>query len=123
MLKILTHEISGGVIQMYEVPILQRINESDDAHPGKAHVSRMLDHFTHQGPNGAHTCITFDVDGSSLYDLQRALPPDRAFPADLAKRVSRQILLALDFVHRRCGVVHTGQPEMFPLNLPPNVAF
>lgn len=117
-LKILTNELSFGGIRMYEVPVLQRLNESDDAHPGKAHVSRMIDHFTHEGPNGAHTCLTFDVHGSTLFALQKALPPDFALPVDLVKRVSRQVLLALDFIHRKCGVVHTGKLYMFLVKVP-----
>lgn len=96
-----------GSSPFVEVPILKRISESDDSHPGKAHVLRMLDHFEHEGPNGIHDCLTFGVHGNTVLSLQDAYP-GRVLPIDLVKRISRQMLLALDFVHRSCGIVHTG---------------
>lgn len=106
-LKILTEQVGTGEHRMDEVPILQKINQSDDTHPGKAHILRMLDHFTHRGPNGLHSCLTFDVHGSTVLSLQKMLPK-HVLPIDLVKRISGQMLLALDFVHRSCEIVHTG---------------
>ncbi len=106
-LKILTDMIGTGDSQLDEVPILQRIRDCDDSHPGKAHVTQMLDHFTHNGPNGTHACLTFDAHGSTVLSLQKGRP-GRVLRVDLVKRFGRHMLLALDFVHQNCGVVHTG---------------
>jgi serine/threonine-protein kinase SRPK3 len=34
---------------------------------------------------------------------------DKKLPVHLVKQVARQILLGLDYLHRSCKVVHTGQ--------------
>lgn len=40
--------------------------------------------------------------------LLKATSPDRRLPLDAVKVLCRQMLMALDFLHGTCGVVHTS---------------
>ena len=81
-------------------------------HPGKVHVVGKLDSFNHQGPNGLHTCVTFEPLGRSFETLlQKAdlLQDEHHFTptaydpvkwsATFVREVCRQMILALDFLH------------------------
>jgi serine/threonine-protein kinase SRPK3 len=47
--------------------------------------------------------------GENIRSLRRRLPNgQRIFPVAVAKRIIKQTLLALDYLHRECGLVHTG---------------
>lgn len=66
-----------------------------------------LDQFKHNGPNGEHVCFVFDVMGYHL-GFQSAKYEDGKLPVLSVKSVVRQLLLGLDFLHRECGIIHTG---------------
>ena len=80
-------------------------------HPGKMYVGGKLDSFSHEGPNGSHTCVTFDPLGRSFETLlQRAdlLQDDMITPmeydpttwsATFVREVCKQMILGLDFLH------------------------
>lgn len=70
-------------------------------------MSHLLEQFTHTGPNGDHVCLVFDVLGHHL-DFQAARYEDAKLPVRAVKMITRQLLLGLDFLHRECGVIHTG---------------
>lgn len=82
-------------------------------HAGEDHVVGLVDHFMHAGPHGNHVCMVFEVLGESLLSLIRRPPyPTNGIPLALVRQISRQILLALDFLHARCGIIHTDlKPE------------
>lgn len=73
----------------------------------------LLDSFTHKGPNGSHSCLVLEPMGPSVSSILNAPhqtydplnPPVRRFPKDRVKRILRQVLQGLDFLHRN-GVVH-----------------
>ncbi|MCJ1240471.1 hypothetical protein MMC14_008474 [Varicellaria rhodocarpa] len=81
-------------------------------HPGKGHLGGKLDAFSHKGPNGLHTCVTFEPLGRSFETLltkadliqdDRYSNPTKYDPtvwsATFVREVCRQIILALDFLH------------------------
>lgn len=107
-LKILTAESYGGEKDIYELSILRHIKAANTDHPGYKHVICLLDEFRHAGPHGVHVCLVFDVMGENLVALGRRYP-DRKLPVHLMKQIIRQLLLGLDYLHRSCKVVHTGQ--------------
>jgi len=87
--------------------------------PPSQHVVRMLDHFSHDGPHGRHTCLAFEVMGENLLELVRYYVPragrDRGeggatsgggVPLPMTRRIARHALLGLEYIHRR-GIVHT----------------
>ncbi|KAL4871496.1 kinase-like domain-containing protein [Aspergillus spectabilis] len=66
------------------------------------HVSHPLEEFKHNGPNGKHVCFVFDVFGHYL-GFQTAKHEDGRLPITALKKITRLILLRLDFLHRECG--------------------
>ena len=76
-------------------------------HPGRSHVISFLDHFKHKGPNGTHVCMVFEVLGENLLGLIKR-HQNKGVPMPLVKQIAKQVLLGLDYMHRCCGVIHTG---------------
>ncbi|EPX75142.1 CMGC/SRPK protein kinase Dsk1 [Schizosaccharomyces octosporus yFS286] len=94
-----------------EIRILQKICEGDDKHLGKKHVIALLDYFLHRGPNGAHVCMVFEVLGENLLSLIQSYG-HRGVPMEIVQEISYQLLIALDYLHRKCGIIHTDlKPE------------
>ncbi|QPG77104.1 hypothetical protein FOA43_004507 [Brettanomyces nanus] len=52
-----------------EIRILEKINSGPADHPGKHHIVQLLDHFIHEGPNGEHVCMVFEVLGENMLSL------------------------------------------------------
>lgn len=94
-----------------EIKLLDKVTTSDIHHPGHEHVIQLLDTFTHKGPNGVHVVMVFEVLGENLLGLIRRYK-HRGIPIIFVKQIAKQLLSALDFLHRRCGVIHTDlKPE------------
>ncbi|ONH67691.1 Protein kinase dsk1 [Cyberlindnera fabianii] len=116
-----------------EVNILTRARDKDTSHPGYKHLVEMYDWFYHEGPNGRHVCMVFEVLGQttlglideckkchkkdslqcgevvSLLNLEKSYG---GLPLTIVKKISKQLLLALDYIHRVCGLIHTDiKPE------------
>lgn len=111
-LKILTADCYGGEKEVFELSILRHIKTANPDHPGYKHVIYLLDDFRHAGPHGDHVCLVFEVMGEDLVGLARR-SQDEKIPAHLVKQIARQLLLGLDYLHRSCMVVHTGQLVQF----------
>ena len=94
-----------------EIKLLDKITTSDIHHPGHEHAIQLLDTFTHKGPNGVHVVMVFEVLGENLLGLIRRYK-HRGIPVVFVKQIAKQLLSALDFLHRKCGVIHTDlKPE------------
>lgn len=102
-----------------EIKLLQRLITSTTppssspqspalTHPGRSHVISFLDHFRHKGPNGTHVCMVFEVLGENLLGLIKR-HQNKGVPMHLCRQIAKQILLGLDYMHRCCGVIHTGE--------------
>ena len=108
-LKILTvnstigHKIGAAT----ELAFLQRISSADLNHPGRKHCSTVLDNFMEDEIHGKHLCLSFMPLGQSVSALRRARKPP-VLPINVVKSVVYQTLLALDYLHVRCQIVHTG---------------
>lgn len=76
------------------------------------HILGFLDEFRHNGPNGQHVCLVFKAMGPDLGQLINAFPR-RRLPIPIAKKIAKDLLSALTFLHDTCGVIHT---DMFRLN-------
>jgi non-specific serine/threonine protein kinase len=86
-----------------------------------AHVTRLLDQFDHEGPNGVHSCFVLEAMGPSISSMADLLPgkhpssvsgpkepilvTDRKYPTWMAKRILKDVLKGLEFLHRN-QVVH-----------------
>ncbi|OAD66679.1 hypothetical protein PHYBLDRAFT_97704, partial [Phycomyces blakesleeanus NRRL 1555(-)] len=101
-----------------EIKLLEKVKETNKEAVGWNHIAQLLDHFWHQGPNGKHVCMTFEVLGESLLSLMKRFN-HRGIPSAMVKRITRQLLLGLDYLHRECGIIHTDiKPENVLLWIP-----
>ncbi|KAL8858289.1 MAG: hypothetical protein Q9178_005152 [Gyalolechia marmorata] len=88
-----------------ELQIFQSIRETGNLHhPGHKHVTQLLDWFHHDGPNGRHLCLVLELLGPQVQAVAERGQNYR-LDGNLARRVSRQLLYATNYLHS-CGVVH-----------------
>eukprot|EP00188_Purpureofilum_apyrenoidigerum_P000106 Plantae.Rhodophyta-Purpureofilum_apyrenoidigerum.ctg10380.p1 GENE.Plantae.Rhodophyta-Purpureofilum_apyrenoidigerum.ctg10380~~Plantae.Rhodophyta-Purpureofilum_apyrenoidigerum.ctg10380.p1 ORF type:complete len:465 (-),score=60.75 Plantae.Rhodophyta-Purpureofilum_apyrenoidigerum.ctg10380:1656-3050(-) len=74
-------------------------------------VVHLIDHFKHQGRDGRHVCLVFEVLGKSLLSLIRRCNYN-GIPAPLVRNITRQILEGLNYVHIQSKIIHTDiKPE------------
>lgn len=94
-----------------EIKLLERVAEADPTCIGAEYVTAIIDHFMVTGPNGHHVCMTFEVLGENLLSLIKKYK-NRGIPTKIVKQISKQALLGLDYLHRKCGIIHTDlKPE------------
>lgn len=95
-----------------EIKLLKRIrSQSEMGHVGSSYILELLDNFYHEGPNGYHIVMVFEVLGENLLALIKKYE-HRGIPLIYVKQISKQLLLGLDYMHRKCGVIHTDiKPE------------
>lgn len=99
-----------------EIKLLQAVRKKD--RHARAPVIALLDHFEHFGPNGRHVCLVFDVLGNSLLKLIRRCNYKGA-PLSLVRRISKDILEGLHFLHSEVGIIHTDlKPENILFEVP-----
>ena len=92
-----------------EVELLKALQK--DKNRMRKYVVEFYNHFEHQGPNGRHMCLTFEVMSKSLLALIKH-HNYKGVPIPLLKQISRQILEALCYVHDTCNIIHTDlKPE------------
>lgn len=88
---------------------MKRLDAGGDAeHEGRKHLPRLLDHFYKEGPNGNSLFLVLERLGPSLYAMLSECLPDSRFDISRCRRISRQLLLAVDYLHS-CGIVHAGK--------------
>ena len=97
--------IVGGLSAEYDV--FRRIESANPRHPGFAHCLTIHHCFTLYSSVGGHICFATDVLGPNMMTL-RSAQPNQTFPVSVVKRIIKQILLSVDYLHRECGYVHTG---------------
>lgn len=101
-----------------EIKLLECVFTTNPAHAGYGHVVSLLDHFRHRGPNGIHVCMVFEVLGENLLGLIKRYEY-RGIPEQIVRKIARQILLGLDYLHRECGIIHTDlKPENVLISIP-----
>jgi len=110
-LKILRADSTRIWNQPNEADILRTVAQANPGHPGREHIVKILDSFVHSGPNGEHTCIVFEALGQSVLDFQRNCKRGR-LPLEMVRPIARQLLLALDYIHSHCRLIHTGKQSV-----------
>ena len=99
-----------------EVRLLSCAKERDPN--DEYHCCRLLDHFEHSGPHGRHVCMVFEVLGDNLLCLIREYS-HRGIPIPVVRHLTHQILVALNFLHTTCRIIHTDlKPENVMLKEP-----
>lgn len=74
--------------------------------PARGHVLRLVNSFMHDGPNGQHVCMLFEVLGCNLLSMVKATNY-KGLPLPLVKRIIRDAIVGIDFLHSRCSIIHT----------------
>ncbi|KXN81041.1 Serine/threonine-protein kinase SRPK [Leucoagaricus sp. SymC.cos] len=98
-----TAQIALGHSPEYDV--FRKVESTNLKSPGFNHCLTLQRCFTAESEAGGHICFVTEALSSSLENLQK--PGQNRFPLPVAKRITKQVLLALDYLHRECGYIHT----------------
>ncbi|KAJ6136936.1 serine-threonine protein kinase [Penicillium chrysogenum] len=99
-IKVLREDCYGGECNIFELEILKCLSEGDITHPGYRHVSRLLDNFVHD----RCVCLVLEPMAEHMKDFCFFFR-DAKIPNDILKRITKQLLSALDYAHSM-GIIH-----------------
>lgn len=81
------------------------------------HTVQLLNSFIHTGANGSHFIMVFEILGVNLLEIMKRYDY-KGVPIPIVRRMSKQILLGLDYLHRFCKIIHTDlKPENVIISL------
>ena len=109
--KVLTVHATACVLDglLVEADSLRTIKSANPDHPGYRHCLHLYDASYDESYHGPHICLVTNLLGANVISLRRLQPNGRAvIPVAVTKRIIKQTLLALDYLHRECKLVHTG---------------
>lgn len=74
-------------------------------------VVSLCDYFETTGPNGVHVCMVFETMGPNVLSLIKRYD-FKGVPLDIIRKLTTDVLIGLDYLHRVCGIIHTDlKPE------------
>ena len=85
--------------------------KSSSTNAGSAHVVGLLDHFKIESEHGNHLCLVTEVLGCSVKELRQHF--GGRMPTAIVKRITKQLLMALSYLHGECHIIHTGTVSPF----------
>ena len=108
-MKILTSQAAARVATGFspEYDVYRKVESTNPDSPGFNHCLTIRDCFLSNSGAGDHICFVMDPLSLSLATLRP--PGQNRFTVPTAKRIIKQVLLALDYLHRECGYIHTGE--------------
>lgn len=76
-----------------------------------SHCVQLLNSFIHHGPNGKHFVMVFEILGVNFLEIIKRYDY-KGVPIPLVRKLTRQCLVGLDYMHRMCKIIHTDfKPE------------
>ncbi|EGD72229.1 CMGC/SRPK protein kinase [Salpingoeca rosetta] len=94
-----------------EIKLMREVAAADPRARSRQRVMQMIDDFRVFGPFGTHVAMVFEVMGHNLLRLIRHFNY-RGLPSVLTKRIIKQTLQGLDYLHSKCSIIHTDiKPE------------
>ena len=86
------------------------------------HTAMLHDSFFHNGPHGRHMAMVFGMLGCNLLSVIKAYNY-RGIPIPAVKRMIKGVCKGLDFLHRKCQIIHTDlKPENILLQFPDQIS-
>jgi serine/threonine protein kinase len=72
---------------------------------------QLMNAFIYQGPYGKHFCMVFEILGVNLLEIIKRYKY-KGIPINICRKMTRQILIGLHYLHKHCGIIHTDlKPE------------
>ncbi|KAF1761174.1 hypothetical protein GCK72_009428 [Caenorhabditis remanei] len=94
-----------------EIKLLLCVRGADPTDTGCHKVVQLLDEFTVTGINGQHVAMVFEVLGCNLLKLI-IRSNYRGLHLEQVRKICKQILEALRYMHEQCKIIHTDiKPE------------
>jgi len=88
-----------------------KVRDSDESDPYRQRTVMLLDDFKIAGVNGTHVCMVFEVLGVNLLKLI-IRSNYQGIPIMNVKRIIKQVLEGLHYLHVKCQIIHTDvKPE------------
>ena len=94
-----------------EIEVYNHLKTIQSDHAGQSCLRPLIEIFQIQNPDGhrIHTCLVHPPLGISLDQLTPLLP-GQVMTSIMVRTTMRNALAALDFLHTKAQVIHTGQP-------------
>lgn len=108
--RVLTVNATVGVLDglLVEANSLRTIKSANPNHPGYRHCLHLYDATYDTSYHGPHICLVTNVLGANVNSLRRSQPNGQGvIRVAVTKRIIKQTLLALDYLHSQCNLVHT----------------
>ena len=75
------------------------------------HVVQLLNAFIYTGDYGRHFCMVFEILGVNLLEIIKRYDY-KGIPLKICRKMAKQCLLGLHYLHKHCGIIHTDlKPE------------
>lgn len=91
----------------HEREVEEHISTADPSHRGRSLIRTLQDYFEVKGPECSYSCLVYPPMREPLSMYQRSFH-DRKMPLPLIKTYIRALLTGLDYLHKECRTVHTG---------------
>jgi serine/threonine-protein kinase SRPK3 len=98
-----------------ELSNLQLLKNRSKGSLSSKYIVQLLDSFVHQGPNGQHQCLVFELLGPTVTRILREYYVCRSkLQKEVVLRMSEQLLKAIKFIHD-AGMGHGGNMTLYQL--------
>ena len=90
-----------------ELHCLRALVEHAKGDLGAENIVQLLDDFLHEGPNGCHQCLVFELLGPTVNMIVEDYNEGERLDSDALLKISTQLLQSVAFMHK-AGYAHGG---------------